>query len=107
MLKHKKKIMISVIAILVSGIAIVGGYFGMGYNYAKRMKTTQRNKFVKFLLAHTNGEIMNVKKEFELEDDSLTQSTFEYEVEIKTPENLLNVLKVSARTGVIEIDNED
>lgn len=58
-------------------------------------------------LAHTNGEIMNVKKEFELEDDSLTQSTFEYEVEIKTPENLLNVLKVSARTGVIEIDNED
>ena len=42
MLKHKKKIMISVIAILVSGIAIVGGYFGMGYNYAKRMKTTQR-----------------------------------------------------------------
>lgn len=47
------------------------------------------------------------EKEFELEDDSLTQSTFEYEVEIKTPENLLNVLKVSARTGVIEIDNED
>lgn len=49
MLKHKKKIIISVIAILVSGIAIVGGYYGMGYNYAKRMKTTQRNKFVKFL----------------------------------------------------------
>ena len=62
MLKHKKKIIISVIAILVSGIAIVGGYYGMGYNYAKRMKTTQRNKFVKFL-AHTNGEIINVKKE--------------------------------------------
>ena len=61
MLKHKKKIIISVIAILVSGIAIVGGYYGMGYNYAKRMKTTQRNKFVKFL-AHTNGEIINVKR---------------------------------------------
>ncbi len=28
--------MISVIAILVSGIAIVGGYYGMGYNYAKK-----------------------------------------------------------------------
>ncbi len=28
--------MISVIAILVSGIAIVGGYFGMGCNYAKK-----------------------------------------------------------------------
>lgn len=49
MLKYKKKIMISVIAILVSGIAIISGYYGMGYNYAKRMKTTQRNKFVKFL----------------------------------------------------------
>lgn len=36
MLKHKKKIMISVIATLVIGIAIVGGYFGMGYNYAKK-----------------------------------------------------------------------
>ena len=49
MLKYKKKIMISVIAILVSGIAIISGYYSMGYNYAKRMKTTQRNKFVKFL----------------------------------------------------------
>ncbi len=49
MLKHKKKIMISVIATLVIGIAIVGGYFGMGYNYAKRMTTTQKNKFVKLL----------------------------------------------------------
>ncbi len=36
MLKHKKKIIISVIAILVSGIAIVSGYYGMGYNYAKK-----------------------------------------------------------------------
>lgn len=48
-----------------------------------------------------------MKKEFELEDDKLAQSTFEYEVEIKTPENLLNILKVSARTGTIEINNED
>lgn len=48
-----------------------------------------------------------MKKEFELEDDNLTQSQFEYEVEIKTPDNLLNVLKVSARTGTIEIDHED
>ncbi|EVT91563.1 hypothetical protein U369_16060 [Bacillus anthracis 52-G] len=107
MLKHKKKIMISVIAILVSGIAIVGGYYGMGYNYAKKNENYTEKQVREISLAHTNGEIMNVKKEFELEDDSLTQSTFEYEVEIKTPENLLNVLKVSARTGVIEIDNED
>ncbi len=48
-----------------------------------------------------------MKKEFELEDDNLAQSKFEYEVEIKTPDNLLNILKVSARTGTIEIDNED
>ena len=34
--------MISVVAILVSGIAIISGYYGMGYNYAKRMKTTHR-----------------------------------------------------------------
>lgn len=36
MLKYKKKIMISVIVILVSGIVIVGGYYGMGYNYVKK-----------------------------------------------------------------------
>lgn len=48
-----------------------------------------------------------MKKEFELEDDNLAQSKFEYELEIKTPDNLLNILKVSARTGTIEINNED
>ncbi|MCU5323332.1 hypothetical protein OB976_09795 [Bacillus cereus] len=107
MLKHKKKIMISVISILVIGIVIVGGYLGMGYNYAKKNENYTEKQVREISLAHTKGEIMNVKKEFELEDDNLTQSTFEYEVEIKTPDNLLNVLKVSARTGVIEIDNED
>ncbi|KAB2442568.1 PepSY domain-containing protein [Bacillus luti] len=107
MLKHKKKIMISVISILVIGIAIVGGYFGMGYNYAKKNDNYTEKQVREISLAHTNGEIINVKKEFELEDNNLTQSQFEYEVEIKTPDNLLNVLKVSARTGTIEIDHED
>ncbi len=36
MLKHKKKIMISVIAILVSGIAIISGYYGMGLQLCKK-----------------------------------------------------------------------
>ncbi|QWU45795.1 PepSY domain-containing protein [Bacillus sp. NP247] len=107
MLKHKKKIIISIISTLVIGIAIVGGYYGMGYNYAKKNDNYTEKQVREIALAHTNGEIINVKKEFELEDDNLTQSKFEYGVEIKTPENLLNVLKVSARTGVIEIDNED
>ena len=107
MLKHKKKIIISVISILVIGIAIVGGYFGMGYNYAKKNENYTEKQVREISLAHTNGEIINVKKEFELEDNNLTQSQFEYEVEIKTPDNLLNVLKVSARTGTIEIDHED
>jgi len=107
MLKHKKKIIISVISILVIGIAIVGGYFGMGYNYAKKNDNYTEKQVREISLAHTNGEIINVKKEFELEDNNLTQSQFEYEVEIKTPDNLLNVLKVSARTGTIEIDRED
>ncbi|MCU4770487.1 hypothetical protein OCF65_23735 [Bacillus toyonensis] len=107
MLKHKKKIMISVISILVIGIVIVGGYFGMGYNYAKKNDNYTEKQVREISLAHTNGEIINVKKEFELEDENLTQSQFEYEVEIKTPDNLLNVLKVSARTGTIEIDHED
>lgn len=107
MLKHKKKIIISVISILVIGIAIVGGYFGMGYNYAKKNDNYTEKQVREISLAHTNGEIINVKKEFELEDNNLTQSQFEYEVEIKTPDNLLNVLKVSARTGTIEIDHED
>ncbi|WP_156576457.1 PepSY domain-containing protein [Bacillus luti] len=107
MLKHKKKIIISVISILVIGIAIVGGYFGMGYNYAKKNDNYTEKQVREISLAHTNGEIINVKKEFELEDNNLTQSQFEYEVEIKTLDNLLNVLKVSARTGTIEIDHED
>ncbi|MGG0252854.1 PepSY domain-containing protein [Bacillus toyonensis] len=107
MLKHKKKIMISVIATLVIGIAIVGGYFGKGYNYAKKNDNYTEKQVREIALAQTNGEIIHVKKEFELEDDNLTQSQFEYEVEIKTPDNLLNVLKVSARTGTIEIDKED
>ncbi|XLG19573.1 PepSY domain-containing protein [Bacillus cereus] len=107
MLKHKKKIMIIVIAILVSGIAIVGGYYGMGYNYAKKNENYTEKQVREISLAHTNGEIINVKKEFELEDDNLAQSKFEYEVEIKTPDNLLNILKVSARTGTIELNNED
>ncbi|MGH1287648.1 PepSY domain-containing protein [Bacillus toyonensis] len=107
MLKHKKKIIISVISILVISIAIVGGYFGMGYNYAKKNDNYTEKQVREISLAHTNGEIIHVKKEFELEDNNLTQSQFEYEVEIKTPDNLLNVLKVSARTGTIEIDHED
>ena len=107
MLKHKKKIIISVISILLIGIAIVGGYYGLGYNYAKKNENYTEKQVREISLAHTNGEIMNVKKEFELEDDNLIQSTFEYEVEIKTPDNLLNILKVSARTGTIEINNED
>ncbi|PFW58462.1 hypothetical protein COL13_06270 [Bacillus cereus] len=107
MLKHKKKIIISVISILVIGIAIVGGYFGMGYNYAKKNDNYTEKQVREISLAHTNGEIINVKKEFELEDNNLSQSQFEYEVEIKTPDNLLNVLKISARTGTIEIDHED
>ena len=107
MLKHKKKIIISVISILLIGIAIVGGYYGMGYNYAKKNENYTEKQVREIALAHTNGEIINVKKEFELEDENFTQSKFEYEVEIKTPENLLNTLKVSARTGTIEIDTED
>ncbi|MEH6942210.1 PepSY domain-containing protein [Bacillus sp. JJ722] len=107
MLKHKKKIIISVIGILIIGIAIVGGYYGLGYNYAKKNENYTEKQVREIALAQTNGEIINVKKDFEIEDDNLSQSEFEYEVEIKTPENLLNVLKVSARTGIIEIDNED
>ncbi|WP_433772668.1 PepSY domain-containing protein [Bacillus wiedmannii] len=107
MLKHKKKIIISVISILLIGTAIVGGYYGMGYNYAKKNENYTEKQVREIALAHTNGEIINVKKEFELEDDNFTQSKFEYEVEIKAPENLLNTLKVSARTGTIEIDTED
>ena len=74
MLKYKKKIMISVIAILVSGIAIISGYYGMGYNYAKKNENYTEKQVREISLAHTNGEIMNVKKEFELEDDNLAQS---------------------------------
>ena len=62
MLKYKKKIMISVIAILVSGIAIISGYYGMGYNYAKKNENYTEKQVREISLAHTNGEIINVKR---------------------------------------------
>ena len=51
--------MIRVIATLVIGIAIVGGYFGMGYNYAKKNENYTEKQVREISLAHTNGEIMN------------------------------------------------
>ncbi len=105
--KHKKKIIISIVTVFIIGIAIAGGYYGIGYNYAKKNENYTEKQVREIALSQSQGEILSITKDFELEDDNLPRSEFEYEIEIKTPENLLNVVKVSARTGVVEIDHED
>ena len=53
-----------------------------------------------------DGEIINVQKDFELEDDQLSRSEFEYEVEIKTADNQLCYVTVSSRTGTYSYDDD-
>ena len=36
LMKYKKKAIITVVALVVAGLAITGGYIGLGYNYAKK-----------------------------------------------------------------------
>lgn len=107
MLKNKKKIIISIVAIIIVGIAAVGGYYGVGYNYAKKNENYTEEQAKDLALAQVKGEVIRINKDFDLEDDKLSQSQFEYEIDIKTPDNFLTTVKVSASTGVMEIDRED
>lgn len=107
LMKYKKKAIISVVALVVAGLAITGGYIGLGYNYAKKNENYSEQEAREIALAQYDGEIIGVQKEFELEDNQLSRSEFEYEVEIKTAANQLRYVNVSARTGTVNFEDDD
>ena len=102
---YKKKIIITLVAAAVAGLVIGGGFIGLGYNYAKNNENYSEQEARDIALAQVNGEIISVQKDFELEDDQLSRSEFEYEVEIKTADNQLRYVKVSSRTGTVDYDD--
>ena len=104
--ENKKKIIGGFIAIIVLGIAIVGGYVGMGYYYANKNDNYTEAQIKEIALKQIDGEVISVQKEFNLEDDRISRSEYEYDVEIKTSENLLKTITVKGRTGTIEIDDD-
>ncbi|MGN1400036.1 MAG: PepSY domain-containing protein [Bacillus sp. (in: firmicutes)] len=105
MKKYKKRIITwaSIASILI--ISGIGAYVGTGYYFAKENNNYSESDIKKIALADTAGEVIQVRKEFELEDDRISESEFTYDVEIKTEENRLQHLEISARTGTIEIDD--
>lgn len=103
---YKKKIIIAVVAVAVAGLALAGGYIGLGYYYAKNNENYSEQEARDIALAQVDGEIINVQKDFELEDDQLSRSEFEYEVEIKTADNQLRYVTVSSRTGTYSYDDD-
>lgn len=103
---YKKKIIIAVVAVAVAGLALAGGYIGLGYYYAKNNENYSEQEARDIALAQVDGEIINVQKDFELEDDQLSRSEFEYEVEIKTADNQLCYVTVSSRTGTYSYDDD-
>ena len=103
--KYKKKIIASLIAIVVLGVVIAGGYVGMGYYYANQNDNYSEAQIKEIALQQIDGEVVSIHKEFDLEDNQLSRSEFEYDVEIKTPDNFLRTITVKSRTGTIEIDD--
>ena len=106
LMENKKRIIGSLIAVVILGAAIIGGYVGMGYYYANQNDNYSEKQIKEIAVGHIEGEVVGIQKEFDLEDDQLSRSEYEYDVEIKTPENLLRTITVKGRTGTIEIDDE-
>ncbi len=104
--ENKKKILGSFIAIVVLGIIVIGGYVGMGYYYANQNDNYTEAQIKEIALEQIDGEVISVNKDFELEDDRLSRSEYEYEVEIKTSENLLKTITVKGRTGTVDMDDD-
>jgi uncharacterized membrane protein YkoI len=106
LVENKKKIIGGFIAIVVLGIVVVGGYVGMGYYYANKNDNYTEKEIKEIALKQIDGEVISVQKEFNLEDDRISRSEYEYDVEIKTPENLLKTITVKGRTGTIEAEDD-
>ena len=105
--KHRKKVTISIITVILLGIAGAGTYFGMAYNYAKENDRYSQEEITKIATQYVDGEVVDIHKEWEIEDDQISKSEFEYEVEIKTPDNQLRTVTVLSRTGTIDVDHDD
>lgn len=100
----KKKVIISLIAVVVLLFIAIGSYYGFAYNTALKNENFSENEIKEIALSQVDGEIVRIQKEFEIEDSQLSLSEFEYTIEIKTPENRLVELKISSRMGTVEID---
>ena len=106
LMKYKKKIIVTTVSVVTGALVIVGGYVGMGYYYAKQNENFSEAEVKEIALTQVDGDVISVHKEFELEDDRLSLSEFEYDIEIKTTDYKLQEVTVSARTGTIEIEND-
>ena len=104
--ENKKKIIGSFIAIVVLGLVVVGGYVGMGYYYANKNNHYSEAQIKEIALEQIDGEVISVRKEIDMEEDRLSHSEYEYDVEIKTAENYLKTITVRGRTGTIEMDDD-
>ncbi len=104
--ENKKKIIGGFIAIVVLGLVVVGGYVGMGYYYANKNDNYTEKEIKEIALKQVDGEVISVQKEFNLEDDHISRSEYEYDVEIKTSDNLLKTITVKGRTGTIEAEDD-
>ncbi|MGM9930100.1 PepSY domain-containing protein [Pradoshia sp.] len=104
-MKNKKKaIILTVSSIAALGLILIGGYAGLGYYYAKQNNHYTESQAKEIALSYVDGEVLTVKKHIEMEDNP-AKSEYEYEVEVKTADNLLQEVTISARTGTIEIDD--
>lgn len=101
--KTKKKRIITVISISLLTIVIAVGVVGeVVYSRAKvNIKYTQ-DKLQQIALAKVPGEVIKVKKDLNFEE-----TVFEYEFKIKDKENMLQIVKLDSKNGVIlRVNNE-
>lgn len=98
--------MVTIITIAILSIVSVSGYIGTAYYYANQNDNYSEEEIKQLALEQVEGEVISIHKEFDIEDDRLSQSQFEYEVEIKTPQNTLQEVTIHSRTGIVELDND-
>lgn len=104
---NKKKIIISLVTLVVLSVGAMAAYIGIGYNYAKNNENYSEKEAREIATQLIKGEITHVNKDFELEEDQLSRSQFEYTFEIKTSDNQLHEVEVSSRTGTIDADHSE
>lgn len=102
---NKQKIKKTII--IIFSIAIIGSGIAAGslYTYAKSNTNYSENQMKEIAIKKIPGEVINIKKEFEIED-----ATFEYTFFIKNKENILQEITISSKSGAItdiDINGDD